>query len=92
VEKMTASRTGSRSIRTATLRHRPEGLWVWDAAGKHIGTTSSRTARELDLGEPDYSVLYITATTSVYISRRGLEAMFPTSNIESRKLTGTSSL
>ena len=45
----------------------PKGIWVWDAAGKHIGTiVVPEQPANLTWGEPDYSVLYITATTSVY--------------------------
>jgi gluconolactonase len=45
----------------------PKGIWVWDASGKHIGTiVVPEQPANLTWGDPDYSALYITATTSVY--------------------------
>jgi len=36
----------------------PKGIWVWDAAGKHIGTiVVPEQPPNLTWGEPDYSVL-----------------------------------
>ena len=45
----------------------PKGIWVWDANGKHLGTiVMPEQPANLAWGDPDYSTLYITATTSVY--------------------------
>jgi gluconolactonase len=45
----------------------PRGIWVWDAAGHHLGTiVMPEQPANLAWGDPDYSTLYITATTSVY--------------------------
>jgi gluconolactonase len=45
----------------------PEGIWVWDAAGNHLGTiVLPEQPANLAWGDADYSTLYITATTSVY--------------------------
>lgn len=42
------------------------GIWVWDAAGNHLGTIvlPEQTAN-LTWGDPDYGTLYITSSTSV---------------------------
>lgn len=46
----------------------PGGIWVWSAAGKHIGTILvPEQPANLTWGGPDSSTLYITATTSVYV-------------------------
>jgi gluconolactonase len=45
----------------------PKGIWVWDPNGKHLGTiVMPEQPANLTWGDPDYSTLYITATTSVY--------------------------
>jgi gluconolactonase len=45
----------------------PEGIWVWDAAGKRLGTiVMPEQPANLAWGDKDFRTLYITATTSVY--------------------------
>ena len=45
----------------------PKGIWVWDANGNHLGTiVMPEQPANLTWGDPQYSTLYITATTSVY--------------------------
>ena len=45
----------------------PKGIWVWDAKGHHLGTiVLPEQPANLAWGDPDYSTLYITATTSLY--------------------------
>ena len=45
----------------------PKGIWVWDAKGHHLGTiVLPEQPADLAWGDPDYSTLYITATTSLY--------------------------
>jgi gluconolactonase len=45
----------------------PEGIWVWDAEGQHLGTVvMPEQPANLAWGDPDYGTLYITATKSVY--------------------------
>ena len=45
----------------------PEGIWIWDAQGHHLGTIAMpEQPANLTWGEKDYRTLYITATTSVY--------------------------
>ena len=45
----------------------PKGIWVWDPAGRHLGTiVVPEQPANLAWGDRDYSTLYITATTSVY--------------------------
>jgi gluconolactonase len=45
----------------------PKGIWVWDAQGHHLGTVAMpEQPANLTWGDPDYTTLYITATTSVY--------------------------
>lgn len=45
----------------------PKGIWVWSPAGVHLGTVElPEQPANLSWGGPDNSVLYITATTSVY--------------------------
>jgi gluconolactonase len=45
----------------------PRGVWVWDAAGHHLGTiVLPEQPANLAWGDSDYSTLYLTATTSVY--------------------------
>lgn len=45
----------------------PKGVWVWDSAGRHLGTIEMpEQPANLNWGDADFSTLYITATTSVY--------------------------
>lgn len=45
----------------------PEGIWVWDAHGRHLGTiVVPEQPANLTWGDADYQTLYITATKSVY--------------------------
>ncbi len=45
----------------------PQGIWVWDAKGNHLGTiVMPEQPANLTWGDKDYRTLYITATTSVY--------------------------
>jgi gluconolactonase len=45
----------------------PQGIWVWDAKGNHLGTiVMPEQPANLNWGDSDYRTLYITATTSVY--------------------------
>jgi gluconolactonase len=45
----------------------PKGIWIWDAAGNHLGTIAlPEQPANLTWGDKDYNTLYITATTSVY--------------------------
>jgi gluconolactonase len=45
----------------------PKGIWVWDPQGHHLGTIAMpEQPANLTWGDKNYSVLYITATTSVY--------------------------
>jgi len=45
----------------------PEGIWVWDPEGQHLGTiVLPEQPANLAWGELDYKTLYITATKSVY--------------------------
>ena len=45
----------------------PKGIWVWDPKGRHLGTiVLPEQPANLAWGDPRYSTLYITATTSVY--------------------------
>jgi len=45
----------------------PEGIWVWDAKGNHLGTiVMPEQPANLAWGDKDYRTLYITAITSVY--------------------------
>lgn len=45
----------------------PGGVWVWDPQGHHLGTIlMPEQPANLTWGDPDHSVLYITATKSVY--------------------------
>lgn len=49
----------------------PEGVWVFDAAGKHLETIPvPETPANLAWGDKDGKTLYITAQTSVYRARR----------------------
>jgi gluconolactonase len=45
----------------------PGGIWVWDPAGRHLGTIQMpESTANLNWGGDDYRTLYITARTSVY--------------------------
>lgn len=45
----------------------PRGIWVWSQAGVHLGTIEvPEQPANLSWGGADDSVLYITATTSIY--------------------------
>jgi gluconolactonase len=45
----------------------PEGIWVWDSEGHHLGTiVMPEQPANLAWGDADYGTLYITATKSVY--------------------------
>jgi gluconolactonase len=45
----------------------PQGIWVWDAEGHHLGTiVIPEQPANLAWGDADLATLYITATTSVY--------------------------
>lgn len=45
----------------------PQGIWVWDAEGNHLGTiVMPEQPANLTWGDKEYRTLYITATTSVY--------------------------
>ena len=45
----------------------PEGIWIWDAQGQHLGTiVLPEQPANLTWGDPDYRTLYITATKSLY--------------------------
>jgi gluconolactonase len=56
----------------------PNGLWVWDAAGNHLGTiVLPEQPANLAWGDKDYATLYITATTSVYRLRTKATGYIP---------------
>ena len=56
----------------------PTGIWVWDAAGHHIGTIAvPEQPANLAWGDPNYGTLYITATTSVYRLRSRTKGYMP---------------
>ena len=45
----------------------PGGIWVWDSAGRHLGTIiMPEQPANLAWGDSDLKTLYITATTSLY--------------------------
>ena len=45
----------------------PEGIWIWDAEGHHLGTIAMpEQPANLAWGDSDYRTLYLTAETSVY--------------------------
>jgi gluconolactonase len=49
------------------IRLAPNGIWICDAGGKHIGTiVVPEKHANLTWGDRDYQILYITATISVY--------------------------
>jgi gluconolactonase len=56
----------------------PLGIWVWDAAGRHLGTiVVPEQPANLAWGDQDYQTLYITATTSVYRLRTRKRGFVP---------------
>lgn len=56
----------------------PRGIWVWNPAGVHIGTIElPEQPANLAWGGADNSVLYITATTSVYKVRTMTRGFVP---------------
>jgi gluconolactonase len=56
----------------------PLGIWVWDAAGRHLGTiVVPEQPANLTWGDADYRTLYITATTSVYRIRTRTRGFVP---------------
>lgn len=56
----------------------PEGIWVWDPQGHHLGTiVVPEQPANLTWGDPDYGTLYITATTSVYRLRTKARGFLP---------------
>ncbi|HXX14712.1 MAG TPA: SMP-30/gluconolactonase/LRE family protein [Candidatus Eremiobacteraceae bacterium] len=56
----------------------PEGIWVWDAEGKHLGTiVLPEQPANLAWGDADYGTLYITATKSVYKLRSKAHGFVP---------------
>jgi gluconolactonase len=67
----------------------PRGIWVWDKAGRHLGTiVLPEQPANLTWGDPDYGTLYITATTSVYRLRtqtHGFVAYLPFANLAGKE-------
>jgi len=56
----------------------PKGIWLWDAAGHHLGTIEMpEQPANLIWGDNDYQTLYITATTSVYRLRMKVRGFVP---------------
>jgi gluconolactonase len=56
----------------------PQGIWVWDAQGHHLGTiVVPEQPANLTWGDEDYRTLYITATTSVYRLRMNARGFVP---------------
>ncbi|HLV87630.1 MAG TPA: SMP-30/gluconolactonase/LRE family protein [Candidatus Sulfotelmatobacter sp.] len=56
----------------------PRGIWVWDAAGHHLGTIAMpEQPANLAWGDADRQTLYITATTSVYKLRTKVPGFVP---------------
>jgi gluconolactonase len=56
----------------------PRGIWVWSAAGKHLGTiVVPEQPANLAWGDAGYSTLYITAETSVYKSHTKAHGFIP---------------
>jgi gluconolactonase len=56
----------------------PQGIWVWDAQGRHLGTiVVPEQPANLTWGDNDYWTLYITATTSVYRIRTKTRGFVP---------------
>ena len=56
----------------------PEGIWVWDPEGHHLGTiVMPEQPANLAWGDGDYGTFYITATKSVYKLRTNARGFVP---------------
>jgi gluconolactonase len=56
----------------------PQGIWIWDAGGNHLGTIAMpEQPANLTWGDKEYRTLYITATTSVYRLKLKTEGFVP---------------
>lgn len=56
----------------------PEGIWVWDSEGHHLGTiVMPEQPANLAWGDADYGTLYITATKSVYKLKTSTHGFVP---------------
>lgn len=56
----------------------PGGVWVWDAAGNHLGTIiMPKQPANLTWGDPDYKTLYLTAGDTVYKLRMKVRGFVP---------------
>jgi len=56
----------------------PNGIWVWDEDGHHIGTiVTPEQPANLAWGDKEYRTLYITATHSVYRLRMKTRGFVP---------------
>jgi len=56
----------------------PEGIWVWDPEGHHLGTiVMPEQPANLAWGDTDFGALYITAKTSVYKLRTNAHGFVP---------------
>lgn len=54
----------------------PKGIWVWSPDGTHLGTIAMpEQPANLTWGGKDLSILYITATTSVYKLQTGTRGL-----------------
>lgn len=56
----------------------PNGIWVWDSAGNHLGTiVVPRQPANLTWGDADFKSLYLTAGSSVYKLRTKVRGLVP---------------
>lgn len=56
----------------------PEGIWVWDRSGHHLGTiVLPEQPANLAWGDDDFGTLYITAKSSVYKIRTNTGGFVP---------------
>jgi len=56
----------------------PTGIWVWDPDGHHLGTIIlPEQPANLAWGDPEWTTLYITATTSLYKLRTNAAGFVP---------------
>ena len=56
----------------------PGGVWVWDAAGDHLGTIMMpRGPANLAWGDSDYKTLYLTSGDTVYKLRTKVRGFVP---------------
>lgn len=56
----------------------PKGIWIWSALGVHLGTIElPEQPANLAWGGPDSSMLYITATRSVYTIQTHTRGFIP---------------